>query len=174
MSYCFNIGICLLLVILQTTVMPDLSLLDRFYDLLIPFIVYLGLSRPLREGLLFVCFLGFIMDNLSGSPFGLYLTSYFWLFSCVKLITQLLQVGKRLFVITFIVAAGVLMENLFFLGSFAIFTPEQEFAGDAFTIIAGQVLWALLTGAALLMLFRNTHNWLDTGFRAVWARNAND
>ena len=172
MSYCFNIGICLLLVILQTAIMPYLSLLDRFYDLLIPFIVYLGLSRPLREGLLFVCFLGFIMDNLSGSPFGLYLTTYFWLFSGVKLITQLLQVGKRVFIITVIVAAGVLMENLVFLGSFAIFTPDQQFAGDALTIVTSQVLWALLTGAALLMLFRNTHSWLDTGFRAVWARKS--
>jgi cell shape-determining protein MreD len=173
MSYCFNIAICLLLVILQTAVMPYVSLLDRFYDLLIPFIVYLGLSRSLREGLLFVCFLGFIMDNLSGSPFGLYLTTYFWFFSAVKLITQLLQVGKRVFVITFIVAAGVLMENLVFLGSFAIFTPEQQFAGDAFAIVAGQVLWAVLTGAAFLMIFRNTHSWLDTGFQAVWARKGN-
>jgi len=170
MSYCFNIGICLFLVILQTTVMPQLALLDRFYDLLIPFIVYLGLSRPLREGLLFAGFLGFIMDNLSGSPFGLYLTTYFWLFGGVKLITQLLQVGKRLFFITLIVVGGVLMENLVFLGSFAIFTPEQQFADDALSIVAGQVLWALFTGAALLMIFRNTHSWLDTGFRAVWAR----
>ena len=110
------------------------------------------------------------MDNLSGGPFGLYLTTYFWLFSGVKLITQLLQVGKRVFVITIIVAAGVLMVNLVFLGSFAIFTPEQQFAGDALTLVVGQVLWALLTGAALLMIFRNTHRWLDTGFRAVWAR----
>ena len=172
MSYCFNIGICLFLVILQTTVMPQLALLDRFYDLLIPFIVYLGLSRPLREGLLFAGFLGFIMDNLSGSPFGLYLTTYFWLFGGVKLITQLLQVGKRLFFITLIVVGGVLMENLVFLGSFAIFTPEQQFADDAFSIVAGQVLWALFTGAALLIIFRNTHSWLDTSFRAVWARKS--
>ena len=172
MSYCFNIGVCLLLVILQTTVMPDLSLLDRFYDLLIPFIVYLGLSRPLREGLLFVCFLGFIMDNLSGSSFGLYLTSYIWLYSGVKGITQLLQVGKRVFVITIMVAGGVLVENLVFLGSFAIFSPEQQFAGNAFSIVAGQVLWALLTGAVLLVIFRNTHSWLDSGFRAVWARKS--
>jgi rod shape-determining protein MreD len=172
MSYCFNVGICLVLVILQTTVMPYLSLLDRLYDLLIPFIVYLGLSRPLREGLLFVCFLGFIMDNLSGSPFGLYLTSYFWLFIGVKGVTQLLQVGKRVFIISFIVAAGVLAENLIFLGSFAIFSPEQPLAGDAVRIVTVQTLWALLTGAALLIIFRNTHNWLDTGFRAVYARKA--
>ena len=172
MSYCFNIAICLVLVILQTTVMPYLSLLDRFYDLLIPFIVYLGLSRPVREGLLFVCFLGFIMDNLSGSPFGLYLTCYFWLFSGVKGITQLLQVGKRVFVISFIVAAGVLAENLIFLGSFAIFRPELQFAGGVLKIVAIQVMWALFTGAVFLIIFRNTHIWLDTGFRAFWARKS--
>ena len=174
MSYCFNIGICLVLVILQTTVMPYLSLLDRLYDLLIPFIVYLSLSRPAREGLLFVFFLGFIMDNLSGSPFGLYLTTYFWLFIGVKGITQLLQVGKRLFIITFIVAAGVLAENLIFLGSFAIFSPDQPFAGDAVKIVAAQILWALLTGSVWLIIFRNTHNWLDAGFRAIYARKANE
>jgi len=172
MSYCFNIGICLVLVILQTTVMPYLSMLDRFYDLLIPFIVYLSLSRPVREGLLFVCFLGFIMDNLSGSPFGLYLTSYFWLFIGVKGITQLLQVGRRMAIITVIVAAGVLAENLIFLGSFAIFSPEQPLADDAVKIVAVQILWALLTGSVFLILFRNTHNWLDAGFRALYARSS--
>jgi len=174
MSYCFNIGICLILVILQTTVMPYLTMLNRFYDLLIPFIAYLGLSRPIREGLLFVCFLGFIMDNLSGSPFGLYLTSYFWLFIGVKGITQLLQVGKRVFIITVIVAVGVLVENLIFLGSFAIFSPEQRIAGDAVKIVAVQILWALLTGSLFLILFRNTLSWLDTGFRALYARRQNE
>ena len=174
MSYCFNIAICLILVILQTTVMPYLSLPGRFYDLLIPFIVYLGLSRPVREGLLFVLFIGFIMDNLSGSPFGLYLTSYFWLFSGVKGFTQLLQVGKRVFVITFMVAFGVLAENLIFLGSFAIFGSEQQLGGDAFKIVAVQVMWALLTGAVLLIVFRNTHRWLDDGFRALYARRQNE
>jgi len=174
MSYCFNIGICLVLVILQTTVMPYLSMLDRFYDLLIPFIVYLSLSRPVREGLLFVCFLGFIMDNLSGSPFGLYLTSYFWLFIGVKGITQLLQVGKRVAIITVIVAAGVLAENLIFLGSFAIFSPEHQLADDAVKIVAVQILWALLTGSVFLIIFRNTHNWLDAGFRALYARRQNE
>ena len=56
MSYFFNISVCLFLVILQTTVMPNLPLLDSFYDLLIPVIVFLGLSRPVRESLPFVFF----------------------------------------------------------------------------------------------------------------------
>jgi len=174
MRYGFNIGICLFLVILQTTVMPHLSVPGRFYDLLVPFIVYLGLFRSVRESLLIVVFVGFIMDNLSGAPFGLYLTTYFWLLIGVKGITLLLQVGSRLFLVTFIVAAGVLVENLIFLGTFAVFGQERQFAGDAVTIVTSQVLWAALTGPLFLIIFRNSHSWLDSGLRAFNGRRAND
>ena len=170
MSYFFNISACLFLVILQTTVMSYLPLLNDFYDLLIPFIVYLGLSRPVRESLPFVFFLGFIMDNLSGSPFGLYLTAYFWLFVTVKGITQLLQVANRLFVITLIVAAGVLIENLIFLGTLTVLGPDQQLAGDATKAITIQVLWAIWTGPVFLVVFRNIQKRLDAASNAVYAR----
>jgi len=170
MSYFFNISVCLCLVILQTTVMPYLPLLDSFYDLLIPFIVFLGLSRPVRESLPFVFFLGFIMDNLSGSPFGLYLTAYFWLYAGVLGITKLLQVGNRLFIITLIVAAGVLIENLIFLGTLTILGPDQQLAGNAAKTVTIQVLWAIWTGPILLVVLRDVQKLLDAGFRAVYAR----
>jgi rod shape-determining protein MreD len=146
MSYFFNISTSLFLVILQTTVMPHLPLLNSFYDPLIPFIVFLGLSRPVRESLPFVFFLGFIMDNLSGTPFGLYLTAYFWLFVGVKGITRLLQVGNRLFIIMLIVASGVLIENLIFLGTLTILGPDKQLAGNAAKTVTIQVLWAIWTG----------------------------
>jgi len=170
MSYFFNISACLFLVILQTTVMPNLPLLDSFYDPLIPFIVYLGLSRPVRESLPFVFFLGFIMDNLSGGPFGLYLTAYFWLFGGVKGITALIQVGNRLFIVTLIVAAGVLIENLIFLGTLTILGPDQQLAGDAAKTVTIQVLWAIWTGPIFLVVLRNIQNRLDAGFTAIYAR----
>lgn len=170
MSYFFNISVCLFLVILQTTVISYLPLLNNFYDLLIPFIVYLGLSRPVRESLPFVFFLGFIMDNLSGSPFGLFLTAYFWLFVGVKGITQLLQVGNRLFVITLIVAAGVLIENLIFFGTLTVLGPDQQLSGDAGKAITIQILWAIWTGPLFLVILRKLQNRLDAGFKAVYAR----
>lgn len=174
MSYCFNIGVCLFLVILQTTVMPYFSLFNRFYDLLIPFIVYLGLYRPVRESLPFIFFLGFIMDNLSGGPFGLYLTTYFWFYIGVLGITKLLQVGNRLFIIMLIAAAGVLAENLIFLGTFAVFGKDQQSSGDAARIITIKILWAVCTGPLLLMIFRNTQSRLDAGFKALYARKGDD
>ena len=170
MSYFFNISACLFLVILQTTIMPYLPLLSKFYDLLIPFIVYLSLSRPVRESLPFVLFLGFIMDNLSGGPFGLYLTTYFWLYVGVKGITTFIQVGNRLLIITLIVAGGVLFENLILLGAFAIFGSGQQFAGDAPKIIAVQVLWAIFTGSLFLLFFRNAQSRLGAGFKRIYAR----
>jgi rod shape-determining protein MreD len=170
MSYFFNISVCLFLVILQTTVMPNLPLLDSFYDLLIPVIVFLGLSRPVRESLPFVFFLGFIMDNLSGTPFGLYITAYFWLFVGVKGITKLLQVRNRLFITTLIVAAGVLIENLIFLGTLTILGPDQQLAGDAAKTVTIQVLWAIWTGPIFMVVLRDVQNRLDDGFRAIYAR----
>ena len=170
MSYFFNISACLFLVILQTTIMPYLPLLDQFYDLLIPFIVYLSLSRPVRESLPFVLFLGFIMDNLSGGPLGLYLTTYFWLYVGVIGITMFIQVGNRLLIITLIVASGVLFENLILLGTFAILGSRQQFAGDALEIVAVQVLWAIFTGSLLLLFFRNAQSRLSAGFKRIYAR----
>ena len=170
MSYFFNISVSLFLVIFQTVVMPNLPLLDSFYDLLIPFVVFLGLSRPVRESLPFVFFLGFIMDNLSGSPFGVYLTTYFWLFAGVKGITKLLQVGNRLPIITLIIAVGVLLENLIFLGTLTVLGPDQKLAGDAVKIVTIQVLWAIWSGPILLLILRNLQNRLDAGFKAIYAR----
>jgi cell shape-determining protein MreD len=172
MSYFFNISACLILVILQTAVVPVLPLLERFYDLMIPFVIYLGLSSPVRESLPFVLFLGLIMDNLSGSPVGLYLTTYVWLFVGVKGITKLLQVGNRLFIIMLIVAAGVLVENLIFLGTLTILGPDQQLAGDAVKTVTVQVLWAIWTGPVFLMIFRNIHHKLDLGFKAIYARKS--
>ena len=170
MSYFFNISASLFLVILQTTIMPYLPLLDKFYDLLIPFIVYLSVSRPVRESLPFIIFLGFIMDNLSGGPFGLYLTTYFWLYIGVKGITAFIQVGNRLIIITLIVASGVLFENLILLGAFSILGSRQQFAGDAVEIIAVQVLWAFLTGSLFLLFFKKAQTRLGTTFKGIYAR----
>jgi len=170
MSYFFNISVCLFLVILQTTVMPYLPLLDSFYDLLIPFVVFLGLSRSVRESLPFVFFLGFIMDNLSGSPFGLYLTAYFWLFIGVKGITKLLQVKNRLFIITMIVAAGVLIENLVFLGTLTILGPDQQLSGNAARTVTIQVLWAIWTGPIFFVVLKDVQKRLNVAFKAVYAR----
>jgi hypothetical protein len=81
-----------------------------------------------------------------------------------------IQVGNRFFIITLIVAGGVLFENLVILGAFATLGSKQQFAGDAFGIITFQVLWAILTGSLFLLFIRNAQSRLGVGFKRVYAR----
>jgi rod shape-determining protein MreD len=170
MIYCFYVGICICLVILQTVVVPYLPGLNGIYDLLIPFVIYLGLYRPVREGLLLVLFIGFIMDNLSGSPFGLYLTTYCWLFIGVKWIIRYVQVENR-FLICLVVAAGVLIENLIFIGTFAVLGSDLRLSAANAGTISIQMLWALITGLFFLMFFKYSQRGLENLMNAIWTRH---
>ncbi len=169
MIYCFYVGMCLCLLILQTTVFPHLPLLDSFYDLLIPFIVYLALYRPLREGLLLVLLLGFIMDNISGGPFGLYLTTYCWLLIGVIGTTKFVQVGNRI-LLSMVVAAGVLIENMLFLAIFTITGPDVNLPAGAWSTVVIELLWALGTGPFFLIFFKYGHGRVDHLMDAMLAR----
>lgn len=169
MIYCFYIAVCLFLVILQTAVLPHLPLLNSFYDLLIPFIIYLALYRPLREGLLLVILLGFIMDNISGSPFGLYLTTYCWLLIGVIWTTKFVQVGNRV-LLSVVVAAGVLIENLLFMGTFTISGPDAKIPVEMWSTIAIQLLWALGSGPFILLFYKFGHQRIDNLMDGILVR----
>ena len=171
MNYCFYVGVCLVLILLQTTILPFIPLLENIYDLLIPFVIYLGLYRPLREGLILVFILGFLMDNLSGSPLGLYLTIYCWLFIGVKWITTLFQVGNRV-LSSVVVAAGVLIGNGIFITSFTL-QPDMGLPENAIHTTFVQLLWALITGPFLLMVFRYGQNRLDNITSGLFAPRGN-
>jgi len=169
MTYCFYLWVCFCLVIFQTTIMPYLSLFDRFYDLLCPFVIYLGLSRPIRESIPVVLFLGFVMDNLSGGPFGLYITTYFWLFISVNRAIKFLHIGNRV-LLPLVIASGVLIENFIFLGTSAMFNPDLLFPKGAISTVAVQVLWAICTGPFFLMSINYTHKRWDKWLNELFAR----
>lgn len=156
MTYVFYICISLFLLILQTTIIPHLPLFNSFYDLLALFIIYLSLYRPARESLPVVFFLGFVMDNLSASPFMLYVAAYFWLFISVRWITKVLRVGG-VFRMVFIVASGILIENLIFIGAVAMSDPGPLFSTVAIQTLGIQVLWAICTGSLFIMSFDYCH-----------------
>jgi rod shape-determining protein MreD len=149
MRYCFYIGACLLLIIFQTTVLPYLTVFDGIYDLLIPFVIFLSICLPARESLPFILALGFMMDNISGSPFGLYLTVYFWLFVGVCWIARYLRMRNKIF-LSFVVVAAVLIENVFVIGTFAVFRPSWQLPAEAVKNIVLQLIWALATGPIFL------------------------
>ncbi len=161
MKYCFYICVFLFFVLLQTVIMPCFSLFDRFYDLLVPFVIYLGLFRPVRESIPVIIAIGFVMDNLSGGPLGLYLTAYLWLFAGVRWIVYVLHVGDKV-LLPFVVAIGVLVENAIFMGVIGMLEPGARFSSSsAFTTIMIQVLWAAGTGPIFLILINGLHQGLN-------------
>jgi cell shape-determining protein MreD len=171
MKYGIFISTCLFLIILQTTILPYFNVFGGIYDLLIPFIIFICIYLPLRESLPFVLILGLIMDNLSGSPFGFYLTFYFWLLVGVRWIIKYLQVGNK-FLLSLVVVVGVLIENILIIGTFALSGSDWQLPADVFKNIALQFFWAIATAplflfclSTLLKRFRIQLNGVATQFR---------
>lgn len=169
MTYCLHIFIGLCLIVIQTTVMPHIPLFARFYDLLAPFVIYLSIYRPVREGMVVVLVFGFFMDIISGGPFGLYLTAYVWLFIGVRWAITFLHVGDSL-LLPIVVAAGVLMENLVFIGTSAMFEQSSRISETMVSTIIVQVLWAIFTGPLFLMLFNTSHRRWDLWVKEIFVK----
>ena len=168
MTYLFYIGLCLGLIIVQTTVMPGLPAFRHFYDLLLPLVLYLGLYRFVREGLLAVIVLGLVMDNLSGAPFGVYLTVYFWIFMLVSWGSTYLHVGNQ--ILLFIVSgAGVLIENLIFLGTMTVLSKNFQLPAGVVDSLGNQIVWGLLTGPVLIVSIRFLHGRFEKWFEELVA-----
>ena len=171
MKFCFHIFISLCLVIFQTTVMPYYPFFEKFYDLLSPFIIYLSLFHSVRDSLPVVLFLGFVMDTLSGGPFGLYLSTYVWLFIGVRWIINFLHVGNS-FLWPFVIAAGVFMQNCIYIGAIAMLEPGSRFSSATVNLVAVQVFWAIFTGPIFLLSFNYLHGRWDKWLKQVFVKKS--
>jgi rod shape-determining protein MreD len=157
----------LIIVILKTTLMPYFSMFDQFYDMLIPFVFYLGLYRPAREGIPFILLLGFTMDSLSGGPFGIFLTTYFWMFVLTRWFITFLHAGnKGLWLV--VVAAGVLIENLIIIATILWLGEASELPLGWGDRVITQLLWAISTGPVLIITISIAHlKWIGWAGRIV-------
>lgn len=120
-------------------------------------VAFLGLYRNFRESIPVILFAGLLMDNLYNGPFGLYMTSYIWLYICIRWSSVYFNVRSSIFLI-FIVAAGVLFENLIFISSFMMFNPDLLLSENISYKIFTQFIWALLSGYFSIMLVKKVYN----------------
>lgn len=168
MTYVLYVFTFMCLLVFQTTIMPYFRLFDSFYDMFFPFVIYLGLFRSTRESIPVIITLGYVMDNLSGAPFGVYLTTYLWLFAGLRWITTVLHVGDNV-LLPFVVAAGALLENLIFMGVSAMYEPGSRFSSAVVSTVAVQVLWALCIGSIFIIVFNYLHQRWDKFFKELLA-----
>ncbi len=154
MRFFWYIGISLALVICRTTLLPYTPVMGNFFDPLLCLVVYLSVFRPLTESIPLLAFLGILMDTLSGGPFGLYLTSYVWLFIGVRLAAAFIRVESPILLVL-LMAGGVLLQNLVFLGAMTAFHLTRIGSGDMLRVFIEQVGWVLLAGPPLAVLMRS-------------------
>ena len=156
----FYILIAFCVIVFQTAVIPLLLAPGGGYDLLIPFVVYAGFFRPAGEGLPLIILLGLIMDCLSAGPFGLYLTTYVWLYAGARWLVRILHAHSNV-VLFFSVAGGVLVENILWLMAISLLgRMELESSASPAGDIARQVLWALFTGPVFLLGYMQIPRWM--------------
>ncbi len=149
MTYLFYCVVCLLMVLVKTTLVPGQVVFETFYDLLVPFIVYLGLNRRRREGIPLALFFGLIMDSLSGGTPGLYVSIYFWIFVAMRALSQYLHAGNWVFT-SLAIGLAVAFELVVLLFYLAVANPDVGLPSDASRIAFIQIGWAMLTGPVLM------------------------
>lgn len=157
MTLCFYAVACLCIIVAQTTILPHLLLFDKFYDLLCPFVVYLIFFRPVAESIFVIFCLGFIMDNLSGGPFGLYLIAYCWIFIIMKQLVKFLNMDNAILV-SLLVALSVFIENIILTTTIAVTKTNSHESASAANIITMQILWAVCTGHFFVTFLKGAHN----------------
>ena len=163
-TYIIYTCVCIFFIILKTAVLTNFTVFGNFYDILLPVVLYLGLFRPVTEGLPLVLFCGFCMDSLTGGPFGIYISMYFWLFIAAKGLIQFFH-AQSILIKPFIVFIGVIVENLMFLTLLTIFDGGNVLPESFVQSAISQSVWAAITGPFFFLLFDYFHtkfgNWFD-------------
>ncbi|WP_054031919.1 hypothetical protein [Desulfatitalea tepidiphila] len=161
MTVLFYIMVSLCLVLVKTTLIPGMPLFEKFYDLLIPILIYLSFFRTKLEGVPIVLFFGFIIDSLCGGPMGLYLIIYLWIYIGMRWAARFFYTGS-VFLLSLAVAIGVAFENAILLIYMAFLAPSASIPVDALETVVLQILWALVTGPAILVIIGWAQKQLDS------------
>jgi len=159
MTYLYHIFIGSCLVVFQTVILPYFPYSNSFYDLLVPFIIYISAYRPIRESIPVAILLGVIVDSLSGSYFGVYIATYAWLTVIMRWISSLIHLENYL-LLPIIIVVGVVIDNLILFLAIMIANPGFQFSASIIGVVAAQVFWAICTGPLFLILYNTIFSFL--------------
>jgi hypothetical protein len=169
-SYLFYLLVGIFVILLQTTLLPELPFSGSFYDLLTPVVIHISVYRPLREGVPLVLLLAFGMDGLSGGPPGLYISLYTWLYLAMRYLRQFLHVGN-LILLSLVAVAGVGLESLAFFGLIGLGSPIGDIWLVAVHTIVNQLAFAVFTAPLILVLLHAGQGRVGSLHRTLFNQN---
>lgn len=167
MIYGYHLLICLFLIIFQTTLLA-IGNMVHLYDLLAPFVVYLGVFHLPRVAIPIIVFSGLAMDGISGGVFGVHLTAYLWMYVGVRWAIQFLQAGNVI-LLPLLVTAGVFFESLLVAFSAVVLTSAPWPVEAVFPVVSGQVLWGAVTGPFLMLAFVRGQKVVDRARKSFYS-----
>ena len=170
MTTLFHVAVCLLLIIFQTAVKPQILFLGGFYDILTVYVIYLGLYHRVRQTLPIILISGLIMDTISGSPLGMFMTAYLWTFLLTRWTTRLIH-RDNLVLRFFVAGVGVLIQTGVYVGTTLLLGHATLFADPTLAAAIAQLLWALGTGALLITFFRHAHHLWERFLNTYFVRD---
>lgn len=153
MRYVLSLMVIIGLIVIETSILPYLPGILRFYDFLVAFAVYMSLYQSLATGIPVMVIAGLAMDMLSGAPPGIYLASYLWVLLVFRHVPGWVRIGDHtLFFFLSIIGVGV--QNLIFGVAAWSVSRVPFFTGDNGVIVLLQLFWALVTAPLLWLLFQ--------------------
>lgn len=176
MNFCFFGAAALGLIVLQTIILPGFSWFPYCFDLLIILVLYLSLAFSRYGTVMAVCFIGMVMDSISGVPFFFHVFSYVWVYLSVQLLKQVVFQRSILFMMTVSLLAVAVQQGLIL---FTVFLDQ----GDAGVLALdySRLLWQLILGALLippgiwcLSLLRQNTAYLIRQLKREWVRRYRD
>ena len=160
MKYGFYLIAGASLIILQTSVMPYFFVFDGIYcvyDLLIPFILYMSIFCPFIESLPMIVLCGFVMDSLSAGPFGIFSTSYMWIFIGIRWIASFIQISGAA-LSSVLMTLGVFVENAVVFTVFGFMAKGDDLLPDnALFMLSVQLVCAAATGTLIIQTLKYFH-----------------
>jgi rod shape-determining protein MreD len=149
MIYVYHLVVCLFLILFQTTLLTVCGP-TCLYDLLVPFVVYLGVYRLPREGLPVLILAGLAMDGISGGVFGVHLSAYLWMYVGVRWAIQFLHAGNTI-LLPMLVIIAVAFKSIVVAFSAVVVASAPWPVEAVFPVVSCQILGGALTGPLLLM-----------------------
>jgi len=149
-----------LLICIQTTLLPLFPRLFVQYDLLIPYVVYLILFRSSVGMLPVILISGCLMDLLSGGTIGVYIATYILILICFRNATIYFHF-KKIILFQIVIILSVLMENILFCMVISIQSMSFKLTFYGTSVLVIQLIWALISSSLLYFMFDYIFNRID-------------
>ena len=142
-----------ILIIIQTTIFPYFSFFYQCFDLIIISILYISIffSHPIM--IIGIVFQGYIMDSISGTPFGYYIISYVWIYLCVQILKKFIST-RDFILIPVLSLISVFIENIFLFFIFFIKYGKEAVVLIDFIIMLEQMVLAFIFVTPFILILR--------------------